>query len=278
LRSDNVQLLSCEEIPVLGGSPVPLSLEGFGDSAWVTARLFLRQQRERLLLESLMDYTAGQDRQTLKILDFGAITGDLLPMLYQSGFPAQNLQAYGLIKHTLDDLNHRYPMFQVDSLRPTRLPEPDASVDVIMAFSLFSRVFDPEIREHFAGEITRLLAPNGLLLWYDMKPVYDLQREWQRRLTRWVSPRDEEGLPRMTSGTPLATNPKSDLFPVDPVGLQALFPECRLEALMHTGLYPPMARQLAANMPRFLEPASRLGILKTHHYAVLRKDPALADG
>jgi hypothetical protein len=53
----------------------------------------------------------------------------------------------------------------------------------LIASTLFTSILDPEVRRRVAGEIVRVLAPGGALLWYDFA-VNNPANPNVRRVTR----------------------------------------------------------------------------------------------
>src|SRR5262249_42218673 len=49
----------------------------------------------------------------------------------------------------------------------TQLPFADASFDLVTQFTVFTSILDDRIKRAAAGEMARVLAPRGWILWYD---------------------------------------------------------------------------------------------------------------
>src|SRR5947208_8442732 len=49
----------------------------------------------------------------------------------------------------------------------TALPWASNTFDLVVASTVFTSILDPRVRALVAGEIERVLAPGGALLWYD---------------------------------------------------------------------------------------------------------------
>jgi SAM-dependent methyltransferase len=63
------------------------------------------------------------------------------------------------------------------------LPWPHGSFRLVIASTLFTSILDAEVRRNVADEIVRVLAPDGVLLWYDFA-VDNPRNPNVRRVTR----------------------------------------------------------------------------------------------
>ena len=116
-----------------------------------------------------------------------------------------------------------------------QLPLPDASVDVVVAATLFSSLREPFLLRAVAAEIARVLRPGGRLVIYDL---------------RYPSPRNR-------SVAPVRVSALKRLFPGWPIGLRSIT------------LLPPIARsRLGAGSRRYRFLAS-VPFLRSHLAAVL---------
>jgi hypothetical protein len=118
------------------------------------------------------------------------------------------------------------------------LPYPDGCFDVVMQLTAFSSILDDQVRHEVAAEMLRVLASDGLILWYDF----------------WVNP-----LNRETRGVRLAE-------------IRDLFPHCRRDHRRIT-LAPPIARRLAPVSWLACYALEKLRIFNTHYLAVIRPEP-----
>jgi hypothetical protein len=119
----------------------------------------------------------------------------------------------------------------------TSLPWPAESYRLVIASTVFTSILDEGMRRTIAGEITRVLAPGGALLWYDFA----------------------------------VNNPHNpNVRGVSRGEVQSLFPDLA-GAICRTTLAPPLARALAPiswTLANVLEAIPRL---RTHLMAVLCK-------
>lgn len=63
------------------------------------------------------------------------------------------------------------------------LPWPDGSFRLVIASTVFTSILDRQVRQKVAGEIVRVLAPEGALVWYDFA-VDNPRNPNVRRVTR----------------------------------------------------------------------------------------------
>jgi ubiquinone/menaquinone biosynthesis C-methylase UbiE len=121
----------------------------------------------------------------------------------------------------------------------TNLPWPEGHFHLVIASTVFTSILDDKVRRLVAEEITRVLAPSGVLLWYDF---------------RYNNPKNP-GVRKVTRKE-----------------LMQLFPALKGEIQSLT-LAPPLSRLIA---PRSWLLATVLGsnsLLRTHLLAVLMKLP-----
>jgi hypothetical protein len=118
-----------------------------------------------------------------------------------------------------------------------RLPWKDNQFHLVVASTVFTSILDSRVRSIVSGEITRVLAPGGALLWYDFRVNNPRNRQ-----VRGVSRRE----------------------------IRSLFPQLhgRIRSLT---LAPPLARLLANKSWMLASLGSAIPILHTHLAAVLIK-------
>lgn len=116
------------------------------------------------------------------------------------------------------------------------LPLRDASVDAVAFSTLFSSVLDDQVAGEVAAEARRVLRPDGVVLWFDMRRANPSNR---------------------------------DVRPVALRDLQRLFPgwQFHVETVV---LAPPIARRLR-RWPRLISLAECVPFLRTHLVGVLRR-------
>lgn len=118
------------------------------------------------------------------------------------------------------------------------LPWSDGYFQLVVASTVFTSILDPGVRRTVAGEITRVLARDGALLWYDF--AYDNPRNPN---VKGVGSRE----------------------------IRRLFPTLR-GPIRSVTLAPPLTRACAFS-PWLLATLEALPFLRTHRVAILCKTP-----
>jgi len=193
------------------------------------------QQRETIVIRGLRD--AGiRSLHDLKILDAGCGSGQELLRLLQWGAKPENLCGIEIIPERHELAQRLHPSMSIVLGNIAALPFADDCFDMVLQFTTFSSILEPEIRGRAAAEIRRVLVPKGHLVWYDF----------------WLNP-----LNRDTRG-------------IRPSEVRQLFPGY-LGSLRRLTLAPPLARLVSPHFPqaaRFLE---NFWPLQTHYLGVLQK-------
>jgi SAM-dependent methyltransferase len=178
-------------------------------SYWEPANLYLYQGRERALVSLLAD--AGLLPMTnLRVLDVGCGEGAVLRDLLRFGARPENLVGVDLLVSRLARAGALNAGMAFSVADAAELPYPNASFDLLLAFTLLSSIVDLEARGAAASEMLRVLRPGGVLIAYDF----------------WVNPR----------------NP--DVRPLPRAEVRRLFPGCTFNWRRVT-LAPPLLRLLA---------------------------------
>lgn len=177
-------------------------------SAFNTAGLYLKLQREREILKLLHD-TGTDSLKTHKILEVGCGAGGVLIEFLNFGARQHNLYGVDLIPERVREAHNRLPSSNISCVNGQHLPFPTQSFDIVMQFTAFSSILDAQIRRDIAGEMLRVVRQEGLVLWYDF----------------WTNPTNKQ-----TQG-------------IRPAELRSIFPGCRYTFRRIT-LAPPLARAL----------------------------------
>ena len=104
-----------------------------------------------------------------RVLDVGAGSGVELAWFRELGAEDTNLVGIDLLPERAESARRSFPTIDFQSGNAERLPFPDASFDLVMAFTLFSSILDEQASRQVAGEIERVIRPGGALLWYDFR-------------------------------------------------------------------------------------------------------------
>lgn len=135
-------------------------------SAAQPAALFIRQTVERAALAALGEAGALPlgDR---RILDVGCGAGQWLTDFETWGARRDRLAGIDLVDERAATCRARLSDADIHAGDASALPWPDGSFDVVLQSMLMSSVLDPAMRAAVASEMARVLAPGGLILWYD---------------------------------------------------------------------------------------------------------------
>jgi ubiquinone/menaquinone biosynthesis C-methylase UbiE len=199
------------------------------------------QQRDRMLTQRL----AREGMMSLKsanILDVGCGNGVELVRLLPLGADPSHLYGIDLLPERVAAAKLLHPAMNVVRGSATALPWPAGTFDIVMQYTTFSSILDPVVRRIAAGEMARVMRPNGMLIWYDFV-VNPLNVD-----TRGVSRR----------------------------AIRALFPTFDIWVRPVT-LAPPLSRHLALTHPLLAQALQAFRPLCSHLLAVLRKAAAVGD-
>lgn len=173
----------------------------------------------------------------LRVLDVGCGRGERLAELEGWGADACTLVGIDVMEALVGQARRSFPASQWVLASGHDLPFRDQSFDMVMQAMTFSSILCPEMRARMLAEMWRVLRPNGVVLWYDM---------------RYPNPRNAHMRP--VGRRELAT-----LFPVPPSEMLSLT------------LLPPLARRLAPLSPGLCRQLERFPWLRSHYLALFRK-------
>jgi ubiquinone/menaquinone biosynthesis C-methylase UbiE len=135
----------------------------FSNSAFI----FHMQEREWGILKMLREHKFILT--DAKVLEIGCGTGHILNRFLEFG--AAEASGIDLMKNRIDEAKKRYSRIKVVEGNAERLPYEDGSFDLVTQFMCFSSILDLNLRLQIAHEMWRVLKPNGLVLFYDIRPV-----------------------------------------------------------------------------------------------------------
>ncbi len=199
-------------------------------------RLVLAERRalaRRLLGEAGWDPLGDR-----RVLEVGSGNGSELAWLLELGAEPTNLAGVDLLPARVAAARAAYPQLRFEQGNAEHLDFPDASHDVVMAFTIFSSILDGEMAANVAREIVRVLKPGGGLLWYDFR--YDNP-----------SNRNVRGLPERR--------------------VRELFPALR-GRLHSVTVLPPLVRRLGPVTPVAYPALHAVPPLRSHLMGLLRKE------
>jgi ubiquinone/menaquinone biosynthesis C-methylase UbiE len=172
-----------------------------------------------------------------RILDVGCGSGSSLRLLLEYGAQPEHLFGIDLLADRIKqarNLNSAITFFHANA---TSIPFADETLDFVIQFTTFSSVLEARSRICLAGEIQRVLAPSGKLLWYDL--AFDNPR-----------------------------NP--DVKGLAPSQVRKLFPGFRISGRRIT-LAPPLGRIIAKISYPLYHLVAQVRPLCTHYVCVIEK-------
>lgn len=118
------------------------------------------------------------------------------------------------------------------------LPFPSGTFDAVLLFTVISSILDRGVADRVAGEAQRVLRPDGIVVWYDMRV----------------------GNPRNRNVRGIGRRELDQLFP------------CHHRWMRSVTVLPPLARALGPATPILYPLLGAVPLLRSHYAAVLRKD------
>lgn len=198
------------------------------------ANLYLLQRLEAAIIALLRDEgirsLAGR-----RILDIGCGSGFWLRRFASYGAATDGLAGIDLHEAAIDEGRSLAPGIDLRTGDAAALPWADASFDIVTQFTVFSSVLDAKRRQAMASEMRRVLAPGGIVVWYDM--------------TLNPTNRDVTGLGRND--------------------VRALFPGARIRFRKET-LAPPLGRLVAPRSALAARLLEAVPLLRTHLLAAIQ--------
>lgn len=204
------------------------------------AYVFARQERERVVLESLARHGC-MPLVGRSLLDVGCGSGAWLRDFVRWGARPADLHGLDLLPDSVDDARRLCaPGVEVECGSATRLPFRSDAFDIVLQATVLTTVLDPATRHTIAAEMLRVVRPGGIILWYDFR----------------------------------VNNPSNpDVRGIGQREVHDLFPGCGI-ALRRLGLVPPLARWLVPRSWLASYLLGRLPLLCTHYVGVIRRSPA----
>lgn len=102
------------------------------------------------------------------VLDLGCGPGDLADLV-RAKVGELSWTGVDLLPEAIDEARRLRPWGTWLEASADRLPVGGSTFDVVVASTLFSSLPTPELEHAVAGEIRRVLAPGGGLVWYDLR-------------------------------------------------------------------------------------------------------------
>ncbi len=175
-------------------------------------------------------------RLMIRIGDVGCGDGFWLNRWMAWGVPAENLYGIDLRETAVEAANARMPMVQIQLGDATQLPWETGTFDIVVQNLVFTSILDYRIKKAAADEMLRVLAPSGMIVWYDF----------------------------------MFNNPSNpDVRGITKNEIHRLFPDCECRFSRET-LAPPLARRLAPISWPLCHVLTSLRFLCTHLVATIK--------
>jgi ubiquinone/menaquinone biosynthesis C-methylase UbiE len=195
--------------------------------------------RERdAALNQLLNEQLNDKLPSSRVLDLGCGHGTLLDLFHQRGVPAERLFGVDLLPDRIQKARERFPNFTFTDGNAENLEFPDQWFDVVTVFTVFSSILNREMAKNVARSIMRVLAADGVVVWYDMR----YPNPWNSNVKMMTRSRIRE------------------LFPSFELQLQPLT------------LLPPLARRLGQFTESAYPRLASIPILRSHYLGLLRSD------
>jgi SAM-dependent methyltransferase len=171
------------------------------------------------------------------IADVGCGAGSWLLEFAQWGADPAQMAGMDLDQGRVSRACRRLPSADLRSGDAQHLPWPDCSFDVVSQFTLFTSILSLPMKSRIASEMTRVLKPGGVVLWYDF---------------RFNNP----GNPNVRG--------------IEAAEIRSLFPGCGV-TLEKATLAPPLARRIVPISWTAALLLEKAPFLRTHYFGVIRK-------
>jgi ubiquinone/menaquinone biosynthesis C-methylase UbiE len=171
-----------------------------------------------------------------KVLEVGSGTGGELAWLRELGAADDDLVGVDILPDRIAAARRAHPGIRFDHANAERMAFAAESFELVLALTVFSSIPSDAMAHNVAAEITRVLKPGGVVLWYDVR--YDS-----------ASNRNVKAVPAAR--------------------IRSLFPALRAE--LHTvTLLPPLARRLGL-LSGVYGGLAAVPFLRSHLIGLLRK-------
>jgi ubiquinone/menaquinone biosynthesis C-methylase UbiE len=201
------------------------------------AALLATQERERKLLRKLAAY-GYVTLQDSRLLEIGCGTGNWLGDFVRWGVRPENICGIDLLPERVAVAREFSPRgITLACGNAARLELKSGSCDLVLQSTVFTSILDQELKRQMAREMLRVVAPSGLIIWYDF----------------------------------FLNNPRNpDVRGVGKAEICRLFPACEID-LEKLTLAPPIARFLAPRSRPLYHVLSSCKLCCSHYLGIIRK-------
>jgi len=142
------------------------NISEFKYSYFNDGHLFMLQERERQLIRLIKKY-GMIPLKGKKILDVGCGDGSLLRCFIQYGAEPRCLYGVDILEKRIKKARELSPNINLFQCNAEALDFPDESFDIIIQSTVFTSIFDANLKRNIANEMKRLLKDDGIIIWYD---------------------------------------------------------------------------------------------------------------
>lgn len=178
------------------------------------------------------------DLKEKRILEVGCAGGYVIKSLIDMGAEEKNITGIDIRFDRLEEARNAFPFVTFEVMDASDLTFQDNTFDVITVFTVLSSVLNSKIRKIIASELIRVLKPDGVIIYYDLR----YNNPWNRDVKRIM---------------------KSEI--------KKLFPRMKLNLELIT-LLPPLARKLNNSTSNLYHVFSKVPLLRTHHLGYFTKE------
>lgn len=205
---------------------------------WQASVLLGRVERSRKAA-ALLRAAGVFPRAGMPCLEVGFGRGGWLAELLNWGLAQEDLYGVDIDLGAVRLVSRRLSFATLAVADGGALPWPDGAFRIVIVSTVFTSILDDGVRTGVAGEISRVIAPGGALLWYDFAFNNPANRHVRR-----VGRRE----------------------------LRELFPDLS-GTIRSAGLAPPLARRIAPVSWLLATALEAIPFVRTHLLAVLVKPP-----
>jgi SAM-dependent methyltransferase len=218
-----------------------------------------------------------------EVLEVGCGYGHELAKLGTLGIPQNAMYGIDLMAERIARAERLYPGIHFSEQDATRLSFSDESFDLVTQFVAVMHGLSHEMQRQMCAEMVRVLRPDGMILWWDLKPVTEQvtdarQSPYDYALPDWLraakcAARRVVGRARRATERSGQTSQSARPIYVNPISADRicqLFAGCEVSA-REVGLDYEVWASLWPRAPHRAERLYRKGELAAHVFAVIRK-------
>jgi SAM-dependent methyltransferase len=144
---------------------------GLGRTKWSATNRgnqAIRREREQKLKE-LLERAGYFPLNSKNILDVGCGTGEILAGFEAWGARPENLFGVDLLADRIRRAKEYFPAMNFQEANAETLPFANGLFDLVIVFTVFTSILDPQMTHNLSREINRVLHSGGAVVWYDFR-------------------------------------------------------------------------------------------------------------